>query len=436
MLVRVILVSVSYLCLLGCLAGSFRFLRRKRLIDDVPTSKAQGVFIGLAELKGTAESEEPLTGFLSGSRCVYYKWQVDEHWSRTVVESYTDSQGQSQTRTRTESGWTKVAGSRELNPFYLKDDSGIIRIVPEGAEIQSIKTFDKTCSPRDALYYGKGPLSEIANSTHRRRFYESAIPLHNMLYVVGQARERQDVVAAEIAKDKNSPMFLISTRQEKHISKSYAVWYWVLLVLGLLAAAAYPVIEALVTNYPLGLILTSPAVLYPVGIYLLAFSAGWTWTVYNSLINLHHMVEQGWSQVDIQLKRRHDLIPNLAAAVQGYSSHERETQELLAGLRNQADSSPFAGKISGIAGSVKAIVEKYPELKAGESFLKLQKDLVDTEQRIALARDYYNGLAAFYNTRLEIIPDRFVGMLASLHPCSHLSATDLERAPVPVKLAA
>jgi len=88
-------------------------LRRKRLIDDVPTSKTQGVFIGLAELKGTAESEVPLTSYLAGISCVQYVWQVDEHWSRTVHETYTDAKGHTQTRTRTESGWTKVAGGGE-----------------------------------------------------------------------------------------------------------------------------------------------------------------------------------------------------------------------------------------------------------------------------------------------------------------------------------
>ena len=76
---------------IGCLIGAFRALRRKRLIDDVPTSKTQGVFIGLAELKGTAESEMPLTSYLAGTRCVQYTWQIDEHWSRTVHETYTDS---------------------------------------------------------------------------------------------------------------------------------------------------------------------------------------------------------------------------------------------------------------------------------------------------------------------------------------------------------
>lgn len=421
---------------LGCIAGAFWTLRRKRLVDDVPTSKSQGVFIGLAELKGTAESESPLTSILSGTRCVHYIWRVDEHWSRTVVETYTDAQGHVQTRMRTETGWTKVAGGKESLPFYLQDDTGVIRIVPEGAEIAAVNVFDKTCSPLDALYYEKGPAGAIPNSTHRRRFHETALPLHTMLYVMGQARERQDVVAAEIAKDKKAPMFLISTRQEKHISTSYNWWYWFWLVLGLLAAVGGTIAGDMIGK--INAVFSWQTVIYGAAGFALMVVLGWLWTVYNSLINLHHMVEQGWSQVDVQLKRRYDLIPNLVAAVQGYKIHESETQELLATMRAQAEATPpdVAGPdFKGLAPLLTVIAERYPDLKAGKSFLKLQQSLVDTEQRIALARDYFNNIAAFYNTRLETIPDRYVAVLAGLRHRPLMGASDFERAPVPVKLA-
>lgn len=426
---------LAYLVSMGCLIMAFRTLRRKRLMDDVPTSKAQGVFLGLAELKGTAESEAPLTAYLSGTRCVQFTWQVDEHWSRTVVETFTDARGHVQTRTRTESGWTKVAGGKETSPFYLKDETGVIRIVPDGAEIHPMKTFNKTCSPSDAFYYEKGPAGGIANSTLRRRFQETAIPLHNMLYVIGQARERKDVVAAEIAGDKRSPVFLISTREEKQISSSYAIWYWVWLSAGLLIAMGITVARAFADNAPEGFPWLQA--IYSAAIYLLAVALGWLWTVYNCLVNLYHMVQQGWSQVDVQLKRRQDLIPNLAAAVQGHSRHESETQGLIARMRAQTQATPpgTAGPdFAGIGPQLKAVVEQYPDLRAGQSFLKMQQSLIDTEQRIALARDYFNSVTAFYNTRLEVIPDRFVAVLAGLRPRPLMCAEDFERALVSVNL--
>jgi hypothetical protein len=155
-------VIIGGLAVLGCLFGAFRALKRKRLIDDLPTSRTQGVFIGMAELKGTAESENPLTSYLAEVRCVQYKWQVEEQWRRTVTETYTDAKGHTQTRTRTETGWKRIAGDEKFIPFYLKDETGVIRIVPDGAEIKNNATFDETCSPSSPLYYGKGPAVAIA----------------------------------------------------------------------------------------------------------------------------------------------------------------------------------------------------------------------------------------------------------------------------------
>jgi hypothetical protein len=432
------LLSVVFgsLTALGFLIGAFWALRRKRIIDDLPTSKTQGVFIGLAELKGTAESETPLTSYLAGVPCVQYAWQVDEHWSRTVTETYTDSKGHTQTRTRTESGWTQVAGDSQSIPFYLQDDTGVIRVVPDGAKIHNVKTFDETASRSSPLYFGKGPEHEIANSTHKRRFHETALALHTMLYVVGQARERQDVVAAEIAHDKNAPMFLISTQKEKQVSAGYGRWFWALVVLGLVFAIGGAVGRDMLANSDKGLG-WHPFVLASVA-FLAVLAVGWVWTVYNSLINLHHRLEQGWSQVDVQLKRRHDLIPSLVETVAGYRDYESETQKVLTELRGQTEATPpgVAGPdFKGIAPMLRVIIERYPDLKANESFLRLQQALVDAEQRIALARDYFNDVATFYNTRLAIVPDRFVAGLARLHPRTLMSAADFERAPIQVKLA-
>ena len=169
-----------------------------------------------------------------------------------------------------------------------------------------------------------------------------------------------------------------------------------------------------------------------------ALVLGWVWTVYNSLINLHHRVQQGWSQVDIQLKRRHDLIPNLVKTVEGYRTYESELQNILVELRSQAKATPpgIAGSnFKGIVPTLNIIIERYPDLKVSESFLRLQQSLIDTEQRIALARDYFNDIATFYNNRMDIIPDRFIAALARLRPQTLMSAADFERAPIQVKLA-
>ena len=421
-------VVIGSLAALGCLAGAFVCLRRKRLIDDLPTSRTQGVFIGLTELKGTAESEAPLTSYLAGVSCVQYRWQVDEHWSRTVT--YVDSKG---VHTRTESGWTEVASGGQCPPFYLKDDTGIIRIVPEGAAIHGVSTFDRTCGMKDPLYFAKGPTSAVADSTHQRRFKESALPLHIHLYVMGQAREREDVVAAEIARDKGAPLFIISTKTEKQISSSYVWWIWLWLILGLLFSLGGLFISKALNTA--GVKVSWQPFVIASGAYLVVLALGWTWTVYNSLVSLRNRVNQAWSQVDIQLKRRTDLIPSLVQCVEGYSSHEKAVQELVAEMRNQAETSTQGSDLRGYAPTLLAVAERYPALKADQSFLALQKSLSDTEQRIALARGYYNDIATFYNTRLEVVPDRFIGALARLSRRNLIGAADLERAPIEVHLA-
>jgi len=429
--------ALGIILALVCLMFSLRSGKRQRLIDNLPTSKTTGVFIGLVEVKGTAEAEQPLTTYLTGSRCVYYRWQVDEQWSRIVTETYTDSEGRPQTRTRMESGWTTVTKGGEEISFYVQDDCGVIRVKPGGAKIELQTMMDQTCGLSDPLYYGKGPAGSVANSDHRRRFTEHAIPLHAALYVMGQAHERDDVVAPEIAADKEAAMFLISTRSEKQISGGFRAGFWLLGLLGLA-----PCVGGFVWRE--GLTHSDPARNIPLFIaagtgYLLAWLLGWAWMVNNSMVELRQRVSQSWANVDVQLKRRQDLIPNLVNAVTGMRDYERTVQTEVAALRAQLTATP-PGKPgpdpAGCLPLVRAIVEAYPDLKVNESFLRLQEQLVDTEQRIALARAYFNDIATFYNTRLQIIPDRFIAALGGMQPQTLMSAAGFERAPVRVQLAA
>ena len=136
--------------------GWARLLRRRRILADTPTSKAQGVFIGFVEIKGTAESAEPFTSYLAAVTCVHYGWEVDEAWSRTATETYTDSKGETKTRQIRESGWTTVARVGESKPFYLRDETGVILVRPEGASIDSATFFSEKVGRGDTLYYGKG----------------------------------------------------------------------------------------------------------------------------------------------------------------------------------------------------------------------------------------------------------------------------------------
>ena len=428
---------IGALLALAGLFAAFRDGRRRRLIENLPTSKTTGVFIGLVELKGTAESAEPLASYLAGAACVQYAWTVEEHWSRTVTETYTDDKGHTQTRTRHESGWTRVADGGEMIPFYLQDDCGVILVRPDGAKIEPVKIFDETCGTGDPLYYGKGPAGAVADSDYRRRFVETALPLKANLYLVGQARERSDIVAPEIAADKNAPMFLISTRTEEQVASGmkWGARGWT--IFGLVAAVGFMVWRDAALNVnPASRILIYAAVAAG---YFFAVTLAWVWMVFNSFVDLRQRVRQAWSLVDIQIKRRFDLIPNLVNCVKGYRDHEAQLQTELAALRSQLQATPPGepGPDHGaVSKQVIAIAERYPELKADEAFLSLQKTLSDTEQRIALARSYFNEIATHFNTRLETVPEGFVARLGTMKPQPLMAANDFERAAVTVDLTA
>lgn len=432
----------SYLPLIAAILGlltlwgAFVAGRRRRLVENLPTSKTTGVFIGLVELKGTAESANPLKSFLAERPCAGYSWSVEEHWSRTVTETHTDSDGKTHTETHEESGWTEVASGGEMIPFYLQDDCGVILIRPEGAKLEPVTMFDETVSLGDPLYYGKGPADGVANSDGERRFVEQGLPLHTMLYVMGQARERQDVVAPEIAYDRSAPMFLISTRSEEQIASGIMAQQYGWVVFGLLLVVGCMIGRDAATNVPLER--NWPSYVAASLGYLAVAVLAWIWMVFNSLVELRQRVRQAWSLVDVQLQRRHDLIPNLVNAVKGYRDYEKQLQPELAALRNELQATPpgaVGPDFSGVTKAAIAIAERYPELKADTTFLALQKRLVDTEQRVALARGYFNDIATQYNTRLEVVPERYVAHLAAMQPQTLMAANDFERAAVKVDLA-
>ena len=425
-------------CLLGCalsLWGNLRELRRRRLLDDTPTSKTLGVFIGLAELKGTAEAAEPLTSYLAAQRCVHYAWNVDESWSRWETETYTDAKGKTQTRQVHKSGWTTVAHGGETIPFYLQDETGVVLVRPAGATLETAELFDETVSRSHPLYYGKGPAGGIADSDGRRRFTEQALPLHAPLYVIGTARERADVVAPEIAASPEAELFLISVRSEDKVKSAMGGWAWLWGILGLLLSAGPVLVLLIAQRHEPSPAPIPPLLFAPLATYVAAWVLGWVWMVHNSLVGLRQRVRQGWSLIDVQLKRRHDLIPRLAAAVSALSAHEQSVQTAVVRLRAQesATAPGVAGEdFAGLAPTLRTVVEQYPQLMAQPGFAALQGQLIETEQRIALARAYYNDIATQFATRLERVPDRWVAGLRGMQPAALLQADDFERAVVKV----
>lgn len=144
---------------------------------------------------------------------------------------------------------------------------------------------------------------------------------------------------------------------------------------------------------------------------VLFIAAIWMMAVYNGLVTLRLAVKNGWAQIDVQLKRRHDLIPNIVNTVQGYASHERETLDRVVQARAKATTATLPadriqaeGELSAALTRLLAVSEAYPELKAQAGFLQLQQELAETEDRVALTRQGYNDNVTRYNTRLQTFP--------------------------------
>ena len=404
------------LLLFGLNAG-----RKRRLLDDTPLSKTLGVFIGEVEVTGTCVTTAPFQAYLSGRLCVLYNWSVEEEWERWETETYTDDKGRTRTRRVLRSGWMTVASNEHSQGFYLKDEFGFLWVHPRGAELETLDLFFETASRHDDLYFAKGPSDEISDSTGQRRFREAGLPVGTQLFVRGRASERSDIVAPQIIQDPKAEMFIITPRKESEVSAGKNTSYWLCNFFGLIAV--------LVACQFFFISLAHPAVFVLAAGYMLAWAAGWVWMVFNSLVGLRNRVRQGHSLIDVQLKRRADLIPPLVACLQGYRNHEAALQTTIATLRAQAGSAP----VSAIASSLLAVVENYPELKADQSFNSLMKHLTETEDRIALARAYANDITTFYNTRLERIPDTYVAGIISMERAELFQATGFERKALDVK---
>ena len=160
---------------------------------------------------------------------------------------------------------------------------------------------------------------------------------------------------------------------------------------------------------------------------------------YNRLVRLRNRTEAAWSQIDVQLKRRHDLVPNLVETVKGYAAHERETLEAVTKARQQAvqaqgveQQAQAENILTGALRQLFAVSEAYPDLKANQNFLALQEELVGTEGRIAFARQFYNEQVLAYDNALETFPTNLVAGMFNFEPRVYFETEEDSRQPVNV----
>jgi LemA protein len=172
---------------------------------------------------------------------------------------------------------------------------------------------------------------------------------------------------------------------------------------------------------------------------LIVVVIGYLVGVYNGLVKLRVLVEEAWSGIDVQLKRRYDLIPNLVETVKGYAKHEKKLFEKVTELRTsamQAKGPEELGKANAeLANTLKtvfAVAENYPELKANENFMKLQDELSAIEEEIQSSRRYYNGAVRDFNTKLQVFPTNMIAGMLGFKAREFFEATEEERKTVKV----
>lgn len=167
----------------------------------------------------------------------------------------------------------------------------------------------------------------------------------------------------------------------------------------------------------------------------------WAVAAYNDLVQLRESVKNGWSQIDVQLKRRHDLIPNLVETAKGYMAHEKETLEKVIQARQQAidakglkDKQQAENFLSGTLRSLFAVSENYPNLKADAQMMRLHEEITSTENKIAFARQYYNDEVNRLNTTIQSFPDNIIAGMFKFTVCEFFEIADAgEKEPPVVK---
>jgi len=169
---------------------------------------------------------------------------------------------------------------------------------------------------------------------------------------------------------------------------------------------------------------------------------GWGMFAYNRLVRLRNQVRTAWADIDVQLTRRHDLVPQLVAAVKGYADHERTVLDAVTTLRSQAVGLSSPARLAEVESSLEhalgrlfALQEAYPDLKASENFSQLQHELIEVEEHLQYARRFYNGAVRDFNDTVQRVPDVIVANAGNFRPAEFYQAREEERPAVRVEMA-
>jgi hypothetical protein len=379
--------------------------RRRRAYTDLATTPAAAVFAGRNEVKGRAWAAEPLTSRRTSTASVWWKYTLEEERTHTRTVTTTDSQGHSHTHTETYTEWHKVdEDGGTLTACEVVDDTGSVGVhLGAGAHIEPRQVFQDIFRNADERGF-LAKLFDFDSRTGRYRETEKAVAVGDQLFVVGNA---------VLDDERGIPYLsdaLVSTRSEESRTQGLGIGVGALVILALIGAAAgsgFALAREGEGMRPLGM-------LPGLGVAVLLLVAAWSLTTYNRLHLMAQGVGRAAALVDVQLKRRHDLIPALVDVVTAHAAHERGRLEELTRLRSTGSAGGAAADAATQTAELRqvlAVAEGYPELTADQSFLNLQHQLADTEARIAGSRTFYNDTVTLLRDRSRKFPGVLVARL-------------------------
>ncbi len=371
---------LAFILGIACAWAGIRFIRHKRIIENIATQQAAGVVPGITEVKGTValnKEESAIQSPLSQSDCVWYDYTVEE--LRRVGKS---------------SRWVIIDHQKNSILFHCKDKSGQLTIDPESAEVL---TNHKHVKRKRHL---------IANDI---RYTELTLQLGDPLFAIGEAMvDRLQCDKVRMQKKNRQWPFIISNRSEKEVMMNRGRWglFWLNFGFSGLMFSTLLMFAQTGSFSPLDILLSALAAPF----YLMLFTAI---LHYNDLIFLQQRVERNYANIQVALKKRKNLIPSLEKLAKALMNHEASLHKTVSEFRthhlnsrqNARAIAGFLQKEKQLFNQIKAINEKYPKLNANKSIKKLMTIIQKLENEIELLRSGHLNAITIYNTRIESFPD-------------------------------
>ena len=371
---------------------AFLAIRTKRMQENIPTSKTQGVVFGLAEVKGKLVPQAEggvVTGPLTDEDCVWYHYTVEERRGSGKNKS-----------------WHTIQDDTVKRPFFCEDEEGRIRVFPGNAE----------CITRHVETEYRG----------NRRYIEKRLSPSDELYILGKAKlDKTSGESLVMGYEKGSPYIIANVSEEEVMVRKARMGMGIMaLALSVVFLCSLLVIGANGQMSSLDFLLAS--LVSPLFMIFIVLAL-----MFNDLVFLRQRCERNWANIQVSLKKRAALMPQLEAVVKQYLSHEAELQKKLVDLRESRKKASTASEVDaylalehGAIGQVSLRIEQYPDLKGIELIAVFNRRLIKLENEVALIRAGFNDAVTEYQTRLHSFPDVLIARAFGFQPLDRLSFSD------------